>query len=403
MTTFFLDRLAGGEAHALAFAGQSTPWPVTLADQTTDPTLAEALHAHVAAANVKLTPVNADLLATTGRPVDLFGFTPNPARLGAAADATASVEGIALTQLGALIDLEHLGYTVPAAKPVAVLGHSQGVLAVHMVKAIQEAGSIEAARGQIDEILATAALIGAAGTRAARELALNPLHGEATPMLSVRGATRAQVEALAKRVNNPRGPIAIAVTNSATHHVISGFPDDLAAFAVETAKEHKKQARLREEKVRGGAVFAPVLEYLDVTLPFHSPLMAPAVDQTVAWAKACGFDEDRARALAAEVLLNHVDWAARVRDALAGVDPSKLWVVDMGPGATLGKLVGNVVQGTGVGVVEATTLAERAALSTLDGEPGRTQNWKVFAPRVVATPAGERLVTKFEASVVFVG
>lgn len=395
MTTFFLNRLAGGEAHALAFAGQSTPWPVALADQTADPTLAEALHAHVAAANVKLTPVNADLLATTGRPVDLFGFTPNPARLGAAADATASVEGIALTQLGALIDLEHLGYTVPAAKPVAVLGHSQGVLAVHMVKAIQEAGSIEAARGQIDEILATAALIGAAGTRAARELALNPLHGEATPMLSVRGATRSQVEALAKRVNNPRGPIAIAVTNSATHHVISGFPDDLAAFAVETAKEHKKQAHLREEKVRGGAVFAPVLEYLDVTLPFHSPLMAPAVDQTVAWAKACGFDEDRARALAAEVLLNHVDWAARVRDALAGTDPSKLWIVDMGPGATLGKLVGNVVQGTGAGVVEATTLAERAALSTLDGEPGRTQNWKAFAPRVVATPAGERLVTKF--------
>ncbi|NEG54972.1 type I polyketide synthase [Bifidobacterium platyrrhinorum] len=399
MTTFFLDQLSAGETpHALAFAGQSTPWPVALADQTTDPTLAEALHAHVDAAYTKLTPVNADLLATTGRPVDLFGFTPNPARLGAAADATASVEGIALTQLGALIDLEHLGYTLPAAKPAAVLGHSQGVLAVHMAKAIEAAGSIEAARDQIDEILATAALIGAAGTRAARELALNPLHGEATPMLSVRGATRAQVEALAARVNNPRGPIAIAVTNSANHHVISGFPDDLAAFAVEVAKEHKKQARLREEKVRGGAVFAPVLEYLDVTLPFHSPLMKPAVDQAVAWAEACGFDTDRARALAEEVLLNHVDWAARVREALTGTDPAKLWIVDMGPGSTLGKLVGNVVEGTGVGVVEATTLAERAALSTLDpaeAETRRTQNWKAFAPRVAVTPAGDRLVTKF--------
>ncbi|KFI97292.1 beta-ketoacyl synthase, N-terminal domain protein [Bifidobacterium stellenboschense] len=399
MSTFFLDQLAAGETpHALAFAGQSTPWPVALADQTTDPTLAEALHAHVDAAYTKLTPVNADLLATTGRPVDLFGFTPNPARLGAAADATASVEGIALTQLGALIDLEHLGYTLPAAKPAAVLGHSQGVLAVHMAKAIERIGSIEAARDQIDEILATAALIGAAGTRAARELALNPLHGEATPMLSVRGATRAQVETLAARVNNPRGPIAIAVTNSDDHHVISGFPDDLAAFAVEVAKEHKKQAALREEKVRGGAVFAPVLEYLDVTLPFHSPLMKPAVDQTIAWAEACGFDTDRARALAEEVLLNHVDWAARVREALTDTDPAKLWIVDMGPGSTLGKLIGNVVEGTGVGVVEATTLAERAALSTLDpaeAETLRTQNWKAFAPRVAHTPAGDRLVTKF--------
>ena len=399
MSTFFLDQLSAGETpHALAFAGQSTPWPVALADQTTDPTLAEALHAHADAAYAKLTPVNADLLATTGRPVDLFGFAPNPARLGAAADATASVEGIALTQLGALIDLEHLGYTLPAAKPTAVLGHSQGVLAVHMAKAIETAGSIDAARDQTDEILATAALIGAAGTRAARELALNPLHGEATPMLSVRGATRKQIETLAARVNNPRGPIAIAVTNSANHHVISGFPDDLAAFAVEVAKEHKKQARLRDEKVRGGAVFAPVLEYLDVTLPFHSPLMKPAVEQTVAWAGTCGFDTDRARALAEEVLLNHVDWAARVREALTDVDPAELWIVDMGPGSTLGKLIGNVVEGTGVGVVEATTLAERAALSTLapaDAETLRTQNWKTFAPRVAVTPAGERLVTKF--------
>ena len=49
MTTFFLNRLAT-EPHALAFAGQSTPWPVALADQTTDPSLDEALRGHVAAA-----------------------------------------------------------------------------------------------------------------------------------------------------------------------------------------------------------------------------------------------------------------------------------------------------------------------------------------------------------------
>ena len=142
MTTFFLNRLAT-EPHALAFAGQSTPWPVALADQTTDPSLDEALRGHVAAAGRLLTPVAADLLATTGRPVDLFGFAPNPARLGAAADATASVEGVALTQLGALLDLEHLGYSVAQAKPLAVLGHSQGVLAVHMTRAIEAAGDVD--------------------------------------------------------------------------------------------------------------------------------------------------------------------------------------------------------------------------------------------------------------------
>ena len=394
MSTFFLNRLTT-EPHALAFAGQSTPWPVALADQTTDPSLDEALRGHVAAAGRLLTPVAADLLATTGRPVDLFGFTPNPARLSAAADATASVEGVALTQLGALLDLEHLGYSVAQAKPVAVLGHSQGVLAVHMTRAIEAAGSIEAAGKTLDEILAVAALIGAAGTRRVRELGLNPKYGEASPMLSVKGATREQVEALVKRVNNARGPISIAVTNSDNHHVLSGYPEDLAAFAFETEREHQHQAKLREQKLHGGTVFNPTLEYLEVTLPFHSPLMAEAVEQTVSWAGACGFDQDRTRALAEEVLLNHVDWNARVKALFNAADPAKLWIVDLGPGNTLGKLIGNVVQGTGIGVVEATTLSERSALSTLESEPERTQNWKALAPRVIETPAGTKLVTKF--------
>ena len=394
MTTFFLNRLAT-EPHALAFAGQSTPWPVALADQTTDPSLDEALRGHVAAAGRLLTPVAADLLATTGRPVDLFGFAPNPARLGAAADATASVEGVALTQLGALLDLEHLGYSVAQAKPLAVLGHSQGVLAVHMTRAIEAAGSIEAAGTTLDEILAVAALIGAAGTRRVRELGLNPKYGEASPMLSVKGATREQVEALVARVNNARGPISIAVTNSDNHHVLSGYPEDLAAFALEAEREHQHQAKLREQKLHGGTVFNPTLEYLEVTLPFHSPLMADAVEQTVAWAGACGFDQKRTRALAEEVLLNHVDWNARVKALFDDADPSKLWIVDLGPGNTLGKLIGNVVQGTGIGVVEATTLSERSTLSTLESEPERTQNWKAFAPRVINTPAGAKLVTKF--------
>ena len=394
MNTFFLDRL-NSEPHALAFAGQSTPWPVTLADQSANPVLDEALHTHADAAQALLYPVSADLLATTGRPVDLFGFEPNPARLGAAAAASASVPGIALAQLGALLDAASLGYNPAVAKPVAVLGHSQGVLAVHMVQAIVEAGSIEAASAQIDEILAIATLIGVAGTRQARQLGLAARHGEATPMLSVKDITRAQVDALIKRVSGARGPIAVAVTNSATHYVLSGYPEDLAAFGVEVAKEHKHQAKLREEKVRGGRVFEPVLEYLDVTLPFHSPLMAEAVSQAVSWAESCGINADHARELAAEVLLNHVDWAARVRALMKSTDPSALWVLDFGPGTTVGKLFSTVAQGTGVGVVEASTVADRGALSTLETLPERTQNWTRFAPSIIHTSAGDKVRTAF--------
>lgn len=392
--TFFLNRL-NSEPHALAFGGQSTPWTLALADQSTDPNLEATLRNHAQAASRLLSPVNADMLATTGGPVDLFGFTPNPAKLGTAADAAASVPGIALTQLGALIDAAGLGYDVVSAKPIAVLGHSQGIIAEHMVHAIEEAGSIEAATEAIDEILAVAQLIGVAGTRQARMLALRPKSGEATPMLSVRGATTNQVETLIARVNKPRGPISIAVTNSENNLVLSGYPEDLAAFAVETEKEHRHQAKLREEKVRGGSVFAPVLEYLEVTVPFHSSLMAEAVEQSVQWAKTCGFSQNRARMLAEEVLVNHVDWARRVHDLLESTDPSKLWIVDMGPGATVGRLVSALIQGTGIGVVEAATSADRAALSTQEQDPNRTQNWKVFAPRVVRTPAGDKIRTKF--------
>lgn len=407
MTTFFLNKLAG-EPHALAFAGQSTPWTAALNEQTVDPTLAAALHDHAAVADAMLAPVAADLLATTGRTLDVFAVAAangaNSARLGAAADAAVSVPGIALAQLGALLDAAALGYDVATAKPLAVLGHSQGILAVHMVRAIHEAGSIDAAAADIDEILAIAKLIGIAGTRRARELALVPRlataadDGPATPMLSVKDATRAQVDALIARVEqNPatRGPIAVAVTNSANHVVLSGYPQDLAAFALAVEKEHKKQAKLRADKVRGGRVFDPTLEYLDVTLPFHSPLMAAAVDQTVAWATACGLNADHARELAAEVLLNHVDWAARVQDTLAATDPARLWIVDFGPDATVGKLITTVAQGTGVGVVEAGTAADRAALSTMEGEPARAQDWRTFAPVVLHTPAGDKVRTRF--------
>ena len=63
--------------------------------------------------------------------------------------------------------------------------------------------------------------------------------------------------------------------------------------------------------------------------------MAEAVEQTVSWAGACGFDQDRTRALAEEVLLNHVDWNARVKALFNAADPAKLWIVDLGPATRL--------------------------------------------------------------------
>ncbi len=80
---------------------------------------------------------------------------------------------------------------------------------------------------------------------------------------------------------------------------------------------------------------------------------------------------------------------------MKSTDPSALWVLDFGPGNTVGKLFSTVAQGTGVGVVEASTVADRGALSTLETLPERTQNWTRFAPSIIHTSAGDKVRTAF--------
>lgn len=394
MTQFFVERLVE-QPHALMFAGQSTPWTTAMAQLCDDEVIARQLHEYAQHAANLVAPVADQLLATTGRAVDVFAYEPNSARLGAAADASVSVEGIALTQLGALLDVTQLGYDIAKAQPVALLGHSQGVLGAHMARAIMQAGSVEAAQSTITEILAIATLIGAAGTRVARNHGIHARYGEATPMLSVKGISAAQVEALVDRVQDPLGPIAIAVINAADHYVLSGHPQDLAAFAVEVDKEHRHQQQLRDAKMRGGSVFNPVLEYLDVTLPFHSPLMEPAVALTEQWARDCNLNSELAQECAEQVLVQPVDWSAQVADLLATHTPQELWVLDCGPGATLTKLFATNAQGTGVGVVDASTTALRAELAVRTDDPIRTQDWSQYAPHLVQTPTGPALSTAF--------
>ena len=150
-------------------------------------------------------------------------------------------------------------------------------------------------------------------------------------MLSVKGATREQVEALVARVNNARGPISIAVTNSDNHHVLSGYPEDLAAFALEAEREHQHQAKLREQKLHGGTVFNPTLEYLEVTLPFHSPLMADAVEQTVAWGRRLRLRPEAHPCTRRGSAPEPRGLDARVKALFDDADPSKLWIVDLAP------------------------------------------------------------------------
>ncbi len=74
----------------------------------------------------------------------------------------------------------------------------------------------------------------------------------------------------------------------------------LRAVKLETCinNEHKHQQKLREQKVRGGSVFDPSVEYLEVSIPFHSPVLADAVELVGRWADECGIDSGYARRLA---------------------------------------------------------------------------------------------------------
>ncbi|MCB5520867.1 hypothetical protein LIP81_20580, partial [Erysipelatoclostridium ramosum] len=74
-------------------------------------------------------------------------------------------------------------------------------------------------------------------------------------------------------------------------------------------------------------------------------------------------------------------------------DPRTLWAVDLGPGTTLAKLFGTVAEGTGVGVVEAANVADRAKLATETDAPARMQDWTQYVPQVVRTLQGERIET----------
>lgn len=391
------------EPFALIFAGQSTPWTNTLEQLKANPAVYERVEQFVKLVQNTLSPVAADLLAVTGKEVNVLSYASSSPVLGNAAHAIVSVPGIVLAQLGTVLDMQDLGLDLASEKYIGAEGHSQGVLAVELTRTLADAAkdkiSEEQARKRVVDILAVACLIGLAGARSSRLQQIDNV-GEATPMLSIKGITRAQVDELISRVSrtsHSHGVISVAVKNAATHFVVSGYPADLLSLKAEALKEHKHQVALREAKVCGGSVFDPQMEYLEVSVPFHSPLMNDAVKLVVSWAVKCGIDVDFARGLASHVLTDHVDWVASINDVVTtdGVDINKLWLVDMGPGQVVGKLTTAIVEGSGAGVVNASTPEDRVALVTDGKEFARTMNWAQFAPRVVHTGRGNRVTTAF--------
>lgn len=394
MTTYLFDQLAQ-TPHILTFAGQSTPWVQALKETQNDAELNKELREYNKLAKTLLSNIYPQLLANAGTDINVFDALENP-KINTAS-AQLSVPGITIAQLASVKDLTNLGYNFEVNKPIASLGHSQGIIAAKIVEARIKTGSWQNAQNQIAELIAIAYIIGAAADREARMLEISG-NGEKTPMLSLKGVTFEQAKALIKRVERTRGVISIAVKNSRNHIVLSGYPEDMEAVQNQAQKESQRSKKMREMKERGGSVFAPIAEYLDVTVPFHSPIMKPAVEQVEAWAKDAGLDAELALKLANAVLVEPVDWAKQIAKVLNNVNARELYVLDMGPGEVLGKLTNVLLQGSGAGVVEVGTMNARTKASTTsaaEAELLRTGCWEDFAPRVIDTPAGKKVVTKF--------
>ncbi|BDB43668.1 hypothetical protein IWGMT90018_41140 [Mycobacterium kiyosense] len=387
-----VDRLTAGEPYAVAFGGQGSAWLETLEELVSGAGIESELATLVGEADLLLEPVARELIVV--RPI---GFEPLQwVRALAAEDtvpsdkhltsAAVSLPGVLLTQIAAIRALARQGMDLIETPPVALAGHSQGLLAVEALKA---GGSRDV------QLLALAQLIGAAGTLVARRRGISVL-GDRPPMVSVTNADPQRIGQLldefAQDVRTVLPPV-LSIRNGRRSVVITGTPEQLSRFELYCNQISEKEEAERKNKLRGGDVFAPVFDPVRVEVGFHTPRLSDGVDIVGRWAEQVGLDVALARDLAEAILVRKVDWVdeiTRVNEAGAR------WILDLGPGDILTRLTAPVIRGLGIGIVPAATRGGQRNLFTVGATPEVARAWSSYAPTVVRLPDGRvKLSTKF--------
>ncbi|MBS9533476.1 DUF1729 domain-containing protein [Mycobacterium sp. M1] len=390
-----VDRLTGGEPYAVAFGGQGSAWLETLEELVASAGIETELATLAGEADLLLEPVAQELVVV--RPI---GFEPLAwVRALAAEDpipsakqltsAAVSVPGVLLTQIAAVRALARQGLDLTATPPVALAGHSQGVLGVESVKA---GGAADV------QLLAIAQLVGAAGTLVARRRGISVL-GDRPPMVAVNNVDPERIQALleefATDVRTVLPPV-LSIRNGRRAVVITGTPEQLSRFELYCEQIAESEAAERKNKVRGGAVFAPVFEPVAVEVGFHSPRLADGIDIVGGWAAKIGMDAEGvalARQMAKAILVDQVDWVDEITELH---DAGARWILDLGPGDILTRLTAPVIRGLGVGIVPAATRGGQRNLFTVGAVPEVAKPWSSYAPTVVTLPDGRvKLSTKF--------
>ncbi len=391
-THALVDRLTDGEPYAVAFGGQGGAWLETLEELVSSAGIESELSTLVGEVELLLEPVANELVVV--RPI---GFEPlRWVRALAAEDpvpsakqltsAAVSLPGVLLTQIAAIRTLARQGMDLIKTPPVAVVGHSQGILGVEALKA---AGARDI------ELLAMAQLIGAAGTLVARRRGISVL-GDRSPMVSISNADPERIYRLlqdfSQDVRTVLPPV-LSIRNGRRSVVITGTPEQLSRFELYCRQISEKEEADRKNKIRGGDVFAPVFDAVQVEVGFHTPRLADSIDIVGDWAQRVGIDVGLARAMAEAILVQPVDW---VDEVIRVHEAGARWILDLGPGDILTRLTAPVIRGLGVGIVPAATRGGQRNLFTVGAVPEVARPWASYAPSVVSLPDGRvKLSTKF--------
>ena len=386
-----VDRLNAGEPYAVAFGGQGSAWLETLEELVSSAGIESEIATLAGDADLLLAPAARDLVV---RPI---GFEPLRWMRALAAEksvpsakqltsAATSVPGVLLTQIAAIRALGRQGMDLVGSPPVAVAGHSQGVLAVEALKA---------AGANAVELLAMAQLIGAAATLVARRRGIAAL-GDRPPMVSVTNVDPERIAALldefAQDLRTVRPPV-LSIRNGRRGVVLTGTPEQLARFELYCQQIADAEAADRTNKVRGSGAFSPVFDPVHVEVGFHSHRLSDGVDLVCAWANKVGLDVALAREMTEAILVRQVDWVDEITRLY---EAGARWILDLGPGDILTRLTAPVVRGLGVGVVPVATRGGQRNLFTFGAVPEVARPWSTYAPKVVRLPDGSmKLSTKF--------
>lgn len=388
-----VDVLNAGEPYGVIFGGQGGNWLENLEELISSAGIESEISQVVGEAELLLEPVARELVVV--RPI---GFEPIQWVRALAADealptskqliSTAiSGPGILLAQIAATRAVVRQGLDLYRTPPVAMAGHSQGIVACEALKAH---GTRDA------ELLAILQLMGAAGSLMSRRRGMVG-RGDKSPMVSVTNADPERIaellEDFSTDVRTVLPPI-LSIRNGRRSVVITGTPEQLARFELYCSKITEKEEAERKNKLRGGAVFSPVFNAIQVEVGFHTPRLADAVDLIDEWAaRTPGIDPELTHHFAKAVFVDPVDWVAEIeRVANAGAK----WIVDLGPSDTATRVTAPVVRGLGIGLVPAATRVGQRNLFTVGGAPEVPPAWSSYAPSTVTLPDGSvKLSTKF--------